>query len=408
MIHRYVGILGLIAFLLIAYAFSNNRNSIKPRIIIWGLLLQFSFALMIMKTAVGVEVFGWMANMITLGLAKANAGAEFVFGQFLMNEDSVGYIFAVKALPIIIYVSSFFGILYYLGILQKIVLVMAKIMARTMGTSGAESLSCAANVFMGQTEAPLVIAPYVGTMTYSELATLMVGGMATIAGSVMAAYIAMGVQAKFLLAASIMNAPAAIVVSKILIPETDDPLTKGEVRLKLEIPDVNIIDAAARGAGVGLKLALNVAAMLIAFLAIIALVNWPLQEVGALMGFELSLERIFAWIFSPFAFLMGVPWNEAGQVGTLLGQKLILNEFVAYLGLTQLTAAEAISPRSELIASYALCGFANLGSIGIQIAGIGGLAPSRKQDLAKLGLRAVLGGTLATFMTATIAGLLNP
>jgi CNT family concentrative nucleoside transporter len=223
----------------------------------------------------------------------------------------------------------------------------------------------------------------------------------------MAAYIAMGVQAQFLLAASIMNAPAAIVISKILVPETGAPLTKGEVKLAVEIPDVNIIDAAARGAGVGLKLALNVAAMLIAFLAIIALVNWPLQEIGTMMGFELSLERIFAWIFSPFAFLMGIPWDQAGQVGTLLGQKLILNEFVAYLGLMKLKAAQALSPRSELIASYALCGFANLGSIGIQIAGIGGLAPSRKQDLAKLGLRAVLGGTLATFMTATIAGLLN-
>jgi CNT family concentrative nucleoside transporter len=407
MIHRYIGILGLMSFLLIAYAFSNNRRLVKPKIIIWGLVLQFSFALMIMKTSVGVEVFGWMANMVTVGLTKANAGAEFVFGEFLMNEDSVGYVFAVKALPIIIYVSSLFGILYYLGVLQKIVLVMAKIMARTMGISGAESLSCAANVFMGQTEAPLVIAPYIGAMTYSELATLMVGGMATIAGSVMAAYIAMGVQAKFLLAASIMNAPAAIVVSKILVPETGDPLTRGKVKLALDIPDVNIIDAAARGAGVGIKLALNVAAMLIAFLAIIALVNWPLQEIGAAMGFEFSLERLFAWIFSPFAFLMGIPWNEARQVGTLLGQKIILNEFVAYLGLTKLTAAQAITPRSELIASYALCGFANLGSIGIQIAGIGGLAPSRKQDLAKLGLRAVLGGTLATFMTATIAGLLS-
>jgi CNT family concentrative nucleoside transporter len=285
---------------------------------------------------------------------------------------------------------------------------MAKIMARTMGTSGAESLSCAANVFMGQTEAPLVIAPYVATMTYSELTTLMVGGMATIAGSVMAAYIAMGIQAEFLLAASIMNAPAALVISKMLVPETGTPLTRGEVKLKVEIQEVNVIDAAARGAGVGLKLALNVAAMLIAFLSIIALINWPLQEIGTAFGFELSLERIFAWIFSPIAFVMGVPWEEAGKVGTLLGQKLILNEFVSYLGLTELKDAGAISPRTELIASYALCGFANLGSIGIQIGGIGGLAPSRKQDLAKLGLRAVLGGSLATFMTATIAGLLNP
>jgi CNT family concentrative nucleoside transporter len=349
-----------------------------------------------------------MANIITVGLAKAEAGSAFIFGEFLMDEDSVGYIFAVVALPTIIYVSSLFGILYYLGILQKIVLFMAKIMARTMGTSGAESLSCAANVFMGQTEAPLVIAPYVATMTYSELTTLMVGGMATIAGGVMAAYISMGVQAEFLLAASIMNAPAALVISKMLVPETGKPLTRGEVKLEVEIHDVNVIDAAARGAGVGLKLALNVAAMLIAFLSIIALINWPLQEIGTALGFELSLERIFAWLFSPLAFVMGVPWEEAGKVGTLLGQKLILNEFVSYLSLTRMKAEAAISARSELIASYALCGFANLGSIGIQIGGIGGLAPSRKQDLAKLGLRAVLGGSLATFMTATIAGLLNP
>lgn len=407
MIHRYIGIFGLLLILLIAYAFSGNRRLIKPRLIIWGLALQFAFALLIMKTNVGVAIFGWISHVVTLGLDKANAGAEFVFGTFLMNEDNVGFIFAFKALSTIIYISSLFGVLYYLGILQKIVLFMAKIMARTMGTSGAESLSCAANVFMGQTEAPLVIMPYVQTMTFSELATLMVGGMATISGGVMAAYIAMGVEAKFLLAASVMNAPAAILISKMLVPETGTPMTKGEVKLKVERTAVNIIDAAARGASAGLQLALNVAAMLIAFLSIIALVNWPLNALGNYIGFPLSLEQIFAWIFSPLAFVMGVPWQEAGQVGTLFGQKLILNEFVAYMELAKIQTAEALSPRSELIATYALCGFANLGSIGIQIGGIGGIAPSRKQDLAKLGLRAVLGGSLATFMTATIAGLLN-
>jgi CNT family concentrative nucleoside transporter len=284
---------------------------------------------------------------------------------------------------------------------------MAKIMSRTMGTSGAESLSCAANVFMGQTEAPLIIAPYVATMTYSELSTLMVGGMATIAGGVMAAYIAMGVQAKFLLAASVMNAPAAILISKMLIPETGSPLTKGEVKLKVEKKQVNIIDSAAAGASAGMTLALNVAAMLIAFLSILALINWPLQALGNALGTELSLEIIFSWIFSPLAFVMGVPWEEAGKVGSLFGQKIILTEFIAYMGLTKLTAAGELSARSELIASYALCGFANFGSIGIQLGGIGGIAPSRKQDLAKLGIKALIGGSLATFMTATIAGLLN-
>ncbi len=407
MSHSYIGILGLMVLLLIAYALSENRSKIDYRIIVWGLALQFGFALLIMKTSVGVSIFGWVAEVVTIGLDKANAGSEFIFGSFLMDEESVGYIFAVKALPTIIYISSLFGVLYYLGILQQIVLIMAKVMSRTMGTSGAESLSCAANVFMGQTEAPLIIAPYVTPMTYSELATLMVGGMATIAGGVMAAYIAMGVQAKFLLAASVMNAPAAILISKMLVPETATPLTKGEVKLKVERQHVNVIDAAAGGASGGMTLALNVAAMLIAFLSILALINWPLQSLGNYLGMELSLEIIFAWIFSPLAFVMGVPWEEAGKVGSLFGQKIVLTEFIAYMGLTKLTAAGELSQRSELIASYALCGFANFGSIGIQLGGIGGIAPSRKQDLAKLGIKALVGGSLATFMTATIAGLLN-
>lgn len=400
MTHRYIGILGLALILLLAYACSTDRRQIKPRMIVWGLILQFSFAVLVMKTSAGIAVFGWLADIVTEGLKKADAGTEFIFGP-LANSENVGFIFAVKVLPTIIYISSFFSVLYYLGILQKIVLVMAKLMVRTMNTSGAESLSCAANVFMGQTEAPLVVAPYVTTMTYSEMMTLMVGGMATISGGVMAGYIALGVQAKFLLAASVMNAPAALLLSKMLVPETGTPLTRGDVKLKVEREAVNVIDAAARGAGVGLTLALNVAAMLIAFLSLIALVNWPLQHFG------LSLELLFSWIFAPLALVMGVPWEEAGKVGTLLGQKLIVTEFIAYLEMTKLTAAGELSARSELIASYALCGFANLGSIGIQIGGIGAIAPTRKQDLARLGLRAVLGGSLATCMTATIAGLLS-
>lgn len=400
MTYRYIGILGLALILLLAYACSTDRRQIKPRMIVWGLILQFSFAVVVMKTSAGIAVFGWLADIVTEGLKKADAGTEFIFGP-LADSENVGFIFAVKVLPTIIYISSFFSVLYYLGILQKIVLVMAKLMVRTMNTSGAESLSCAANVFMGQTEAPLVVAPYVTTMTYSEMMTLMVGGMATISGGVMAGYIALGVQAKFLLAASVMNAPAALLLSKMLVPETGSPLTRGKVKLKVEREAVNLVDAAARGAGVGLTLALNVAAMLIAFLSLIALVNWPLQHFG------LSLELLFSWIFAPLALVMGIPWEEAGKVGTLLGQKLIVTEFIAYLEMTKLTAAGELSARSELIASYALCGFANLGSIGIQIGGIGAIAPSRKQDLAKLGLRAVLGGSLATCMTATIAGLLN-
>jgi CNT family concentrative nucleoside transporter len=397
---HYIGILGLGLILLVAYSLSSSRRDINLRLVLWGIALQFIFAVVVMKTRLGVAVFQWISDTVTAALGKADVGAIFVFDK-LADQRVSGFIFAFRALPLIIFISSFFTILYYLGILQRIVLLMAKVMVRTMGTSGAESLSCAANVFMGQTEAPIVVMPYVAAMTQSELLTLMVGGMATISGAVMAAYIALGVEAKFLLAASVMNAPAALLIAKMLIPETGAPLTRGEVKLKVERTDVNVIDAAARGAGAGLQLCLNVGAMLIAFLSLIALINWPLQELGV------SLEQIFGWVFSPLAFVMGVPWEEAGRVGTLFGQKLILNEFVAYIELGKLMdSAQALSPRSELIASFALCGFANLGSIGIQIGGIGGLAPTRKQDLARLGVKAVIGGSLATFMTATIAGLL--
>ena len=366
MIDRFIGVVGLVVILGIAYAFSTDRKNVNPRLILWGLILQFAFALMVMKWSWGEKGLDWISRGVTAGLEKADAGAAFLFGP-LANQETLGFIFAFKALPTIIYISSFFSVLYYLGILQKLVLFMAKIMARTMGTSGAESLSTAANVFMGQTEAPLVVMPYIASMTYSELCTLMVGGMATISGGMMAAYISMGIETKFLLAASIMNAPAAIVMAKILVPETGTPLTKGEVKLKVERTEVNIIDAAARGAGAGLNLALNVGAMLIAFLSLVALVNWPLQYVG------LSLEQIFAWIFAPLAYVMGVPWADANEVGSLFGKKLIVNEFVAYADLLTLKAANALAPRSELIATYALCGFANLGSIGIQLGGIGDL-----------------------------------
>ncbi len=397
---RYIGILGLVVILGIAYAASIDRKAIKPRIIVWGLILQFAFALFVMKIPVGIAILSGLAAATNGLMNKANAGAEFIFGD-LATTDSLGFIFAVKALPIIIFLSSLFSILYYVGVLQLIVRVMAKVMVRTMGTSGAESLATAANVFMGQTEAPLVIAPYIDKMTYSEVALLMIGGMATISGAVLGVYIGFGAEAEFLLAASIMNAPAAIVMAKMLVPETGEPLTRGEVKFEVERKEVNIIDAAARGAGAGMTLSLNIAAMLIAFVSLIALVNWPLQYLWT------SLEQIFATVFAPLAYLMGVPWNESGIVGNLIGQKVIVNEFVAYQSLGVLKAAGEISARAELITTYALCGFANIASIAIQIGGIGGLAPSRKPDLARLGMRALLGGSLATFMTATIAGLLN-
>jgi len=397
---RYIGIFGLATILGIAYLLSSDRKAIQGRVILWGLALQFLFALFVMKVPIGITILSAVANATSELMSKADAGAAFIFGD-LATTDSLGFIFAVKALPIIIFLSSLFAVLYYIGILQWIVRLMARVMVRTMGTSGAESLATAANVFMGQTEAPLVIAPYIDKMTRSELATVMIGGMATISGAVLGVYIGFGAEAEFLLAASIMNAPAAIVMAKMLVPETGQPLTKGEIRLEVERKEVNIIDAAARGAGAGMTLALNIAAMLIAFVSLIALVNWPLQAVG------LSLEQIFAWLFAPLAYLMGVPWAESGVVGTLIGQKVIINEFVAYESLGALKSTAAISPRAELISTYALCGFANISSIAIQIGGIGGLAPTRKEDLARLGLRALLGGSLATFMTASIAGLLN-
>ena len=397
---RTIGIVGLAVILGIAYAASIDRKAIKPRVIVWGLVLQFAFALFVMKIPIGIAILSGVAAVTNGLMNKANAGAEFIFGD-LATTQSLGFIFAVKALPIIIFLSSLFSILYYVGVLQLIVRVMAKVMVRTMGTSGAESLATAANVFMGQTEAPLVIAPYIDKMTYSEVALVMIGGMATISGAVLGVYIGFGAEAEFLLAASIMNAPAAIVMAKMLVPETGEPLTRGEVKLKIERTEVNIIDAAARGAGAGMTLSLNIAAMLIAFVSLIALVNWPLEYLGT------SLEQIFASVFAPLAYLMGVPWDESGIVGNLIGQKVIVNEFVAYQSLGVLKAAGEISARAELIATYALCGFANIASIAIQIGGIGGLAPTRKADLARLGLRALLGGSLATFMTATIAGLLN-
>ena len=336
---RYIGILGLVVILGIAYAASLDRKAIKPRIIVWGLGLQFTFALFVMKIPVGMAILTGLAAATTGLMNKANAGAEFIFGD-LATTDSLGFIFAVKALPIIIFLSSLFSILYYVGALQLIVRVMAKVMVRTMGTSGAESLATAANVFMGQTEAPLVIAPYIDKMTYSEVALVMIGGMATISGAVLGVYIGFGAEAEFLLAASIMNAPAAIVMAKMLVPETGEPLTRGEVKLKVERKEVNIIDAAARGAGAGMTLSLNIAAMLIAFVSLIALVNWPLEYLGT------SLEQIFALVFAPLAYVMGVPWNESGIVGNLIGQKVIVNEFVAYQSL-ECSRPPVRSPRAR-------------------------------------------------------------
>ncbi len=393
-------ILGIAVLLGIAWALSENRRRFPWRIALWSLTLQLGFALLVLKSSFGVAALAAAANGVDLALQQANAGIELLFGP-LADRERFGVILAISALPAIVYVAAVFSVLYYLGILQLAVLGMARGMVRTLGTSGAETLAAAANVFMGQTEAPLIVAPYLKRMTRSELHAVMVSGMATVSGGMLAAFIALGVDARFLLAASLVNAPAALLLAKILVPEQAVPETAGRVEYRVERTSVNLIDAAAAGASAGMKLVLNVVAMLIAFLSIVALIDLPLGVVG------LSLSGILGWVFAPVAFLIGVPLGEVGTVAAMLGRKLILNEFVAYLDLAALKAEGTLSLKSEVIATFALCGFANLGSVGIQIGGIGAIAPARKQDLARLGLRALAGGTIATLITAAIAGMLT-
>jgi CNT family concentrative nucleoside transporter len=395
---RFTGLLGLAVLLGIAWLFSNHKRDVKLRIIAWGLALQFLFALLVLKTGFG-RVFQVIGAGVNAMLAYTEEGSKFVFGPLGAGAGPFGVLFAFQVLPIIIFIASFFSILYYLGIMQWVVKGMAIVMQKVMGVSGAESLNVAASIFMGQTEAPLTIRPFLDGLTESELFTVMASGMAHVSGSVMAAYVKVaGVSITHLLTAVIMTAPATIMLAKIFVPETGQPVTAGKVELKMEKTAVNVIDAAAQGAGDGLHLALNVAGMLIAFLALIALLN------GILGWAHTSMQQVFGLIFSPIAWLMGVPWKDANAVGDLLGTRLVLNEFVAFLKLGPL--AKSLEPRSFVISTYALCGFANFSSIAIQIGGIGALAPRRKPDLARLGLRAVAAGTMANFMSACIAGML--
>jgi concentrative nucleoside transporter, CNT family len=403
---------GLILILTIAYCCSTNRRAIDRRTVTWGLGLQVLFALIVLKTAIGQQVFKSLAAVINHLLNFAFVGSSFVFGP-LGNKEvwprimttvlgsegaQYGVIFAFQVLPTIIFIAALFAILYYFGIMQLVVRVFAVMMIRVMRASGAESLNVAASIFMGQTEAPLTIRPFLPRMTESELMTVMTAGMAHISGGIMAAYILFGIKAEHLLTAVIMTAPGTLMMAKIFVPETQVPETMGTVKLQIERTDVNVIDAAGRGTGEGLALALNVGAMLISFLALVALIN-------AVLGLaHLSLEMIFGWVFAPIAWAMGVPWRDAPVIGNLLGTRMALNEFVAYARLGAMQAA--LDPKSFTIATFALCGFANFSSIGIQIGGIGALAPTRRHDLARLGLRAMLAGTLANFMTATIAGFL--
>ncbi|MCK5106613.1 MAG: hypothetical protein KAQ76_03550 [Elusimicrobiales bacterium] len=410
---QLISFFGIFVLLAIAWLFSKHKKKINWKTIGVGVLMQFIFALIILKSPPGKKFFQFMNDVIIKLLSFSDEGARFLFGS-LINNDSLGFIFAFQVLPTIIFFSSLMSVLYYLGIIQKVMVFFAKIMAKFMGISGAESLSASANIFVGQTEAPLVIRPYVASMTQSELLAIMTGGMATIAGGVMAAYV--GILKDFLpniaghlLAASIMSAPAAIVMAKILLPETEVPKTMGIVKMHIDIKDANVIDAAANGAILGLKLALNVAACLIAFMSLLALANFLIGYAGGFVGLaSLSLEKILSWIFMPLAWIMGVPSGEVLHVANWMGQKTILNEFVAYFNMATFLKENPglLSERSITIASYALCGFSNLLSIAIQIGGIGGIAPNRRHDLAKLGLYAVLAGSLACFLTATFAGLL--
>ena len=408
---------GAFVILAIAVALSANRRAIDWTTVAWGLGLQIVFAVIVLKTSVGQAVFTTLGAYITKLLGFAGVGAAFVFGPLgnasvwgdamtrVFGPDGAQYavIFAFQVLPTIIFIAALFAILYYFGVMQIIVRIFAVLMHRVMKASGAEALNVAASIFMGQTEAPLTIRPYLPEMTESELMTVMTSGMAHISGGIMAAYILFGIEAKHLLTAVIMTAPGTIMMAKMIVPETQVPKTMGIVRLEVERTDVNVIDAAGRGTGEGLHLALNVGAMLISFLALIALVNAILHHVP-FNGQALSLERMFGWVFAPVAWAMGVPWKDASTIGNLLGTRMALNEFVAYSRLGPLKPS--LDPKSFTIATFALCGFANFSSIGIQIGGIGALAPNRRHDLARLGLRAMFAGTLANFMTATIAGFL--
>lgn len=432
---KIIGFFGIFCFLGIAFAFSTNRRRIDLRTVVGGLLLQIVLALLLLGIpALGISgplrfLFDGMNNFVGAVLDFTNDGSRFVFGRLVDAKES-GFIVAFQVLPTILFMAALMNVLYYWGVMQKIMQALAFVMHKTMRISGAESLSVAADIFLGQTESPIVIKPFLPRLTRSELFAVMVGGMSTVAGGVLAAYVGMLKDqipdiAGHLLAASVMSAPAALIMAKLLIPETENPETMGRIPPQViaeEDKDNTVVEAAARGAAEGLKLAMNVAAMLIAFIALIALVDAALSGVGEMIGFSkwgsdlvspllldgkpptLSLSAILGWVFYPVAVLMGISPSEATIAGSLLGQKVVLNEFVAYLNLAKID--QSLTPRTGIMLSYALCGFANFSSIAIQIGGIGGMAPTRTKDLAKLGFKAVLGGTLATILTATIAGLL--
>ena len=403
---HYKGILGILTLLVIAFAISNNRNKINFRTIFWGLGLQFIFAVFILKTPIGKPIFSFLDKIITRLISFSDAGSDFLFTSYVTDVGLHPALlnFAFRLLPTIIFFSSLMAVLYHFGIIQIIVKWIAKLMQKTMHTSGAETLSVSANIFVGQTEAPLMVRPFISQMTKSELMVVMVGGFATVAGGVLAIYVKWlsnipGI-AGHLLAASVMSAPAALVVSKIIYPEVEKSKTSGDMNIEIKNGNSNAMEALGDGASDGLKLAANVGAMLVAFISIVALLNYIFGIFGT------SIEQILSIIFKPLAWTMGIPWAEAGYVGTLMGEKIVFTELIAFGDLQSMISKNQLSERSAIIASYALCGFANFGSIGIQLGGIGGIAPQRKKEIAKLITKAMIGGALASWLTASVAGVL--
>ena len=404
---KITGLIGIALLLGIAYALSNNRKAISARTVVWGISLQIFFAIIILKIPFVKAQFSFVDTLFKKLISFSDAGGDFLFKSFI---PGVGYHeaminFAFRALPVIIFFSSLIAVTYHFGIIQFIVKQVALVMKKSMKTSGAETLSVSANIFVGQTEAPILIRPYVNNMTNSELMAIMTGGFATAAGSVLALYVLwlQGIPgiAGHMLAASIMSAPAALVIAKIIYPETNNSEMGDEIRIDINRETENGMDALGRGATDGLKLAANVAAMLVAFISIITMINFSLEFL-----FSTTMQDILGVLFQPLAWTMGIPWAEARVVGSLMGEKIVLTELIAYANLSELINNNAISERTAIISSYALCGFANFGSIGIQLGGIGGMAPDRRKDLSKLGMKAMIGGALASWLTATIAGIL--
>ena len=406
---RFTGILGLLTMLALAFAFSTNRRAIRIKTVLWGLGLQIAFAIFVLRVDVGRRMFQSAGDAATRVLGYSFAGSEFVFGELGKKSSSIGFIFAFQVLPTVVFICAFFAILYHYGIMQVIIRIAAIVMTRIMGASGAESLNVAASIFMGQTEAPVTIRPFLPDLTRSELMTVMTSGMAHVSGSIMAAYFAYGAEPRHVLSAVIMTAPGTILVSKMLVPETEEPKTAGKVIMNLEEEEAekheNLLGAIARGTSAGLHMALNIGAMLIAFIALIHLVDGIMGGIHNHIGwFPPSLEGILGVLFAPVAWVIGIPWRDCLTIGNLLGTRMVLNELVAFSMLGPQKAA--LDPRSFTIATFAICGFANLSSIGIQIGGIGALAPNKKGELAKLGIRAMLAGTMANLMSASIAGML--